>query len=109
MPISGNLQIKNGQLTSNNETIRSLIHYLGATADLFANRADLNGMQVTIHPNPYAVAGHEALKEHCSVDKAFVRADKLPRRKPAQDTLHAPLQQTPPQASSSRKKSKAMC
>lgn len=96
VPISGNLQIKNGQLTSNNETIRSLIHYLGATADLFANRADLNGMQVTIHPNPYAVAGHEALKEHCSVDKAFVRADKLPRRKPAQDTLHEPLQQTPP-------------
>nr|CCA87579.1 putative type III effector protein (AvrPphD family) [Ralstonia syzygii R24] len=88
--ISGNLQIKNGQLTSNNETIRSLIHYLGATADLFSNRADLNGMQVTIRPNPYAVAGHEALKEHCSVDKAFVRADKLPRRKPARDAQQAP-------------------
>ncbi|AGH86258.1 hypothetical protein F504_3746 (plasmid) [Ralstonia pseudosolanacearum FQY_4] len=96
MPISGNLQIKNGQLTSNNETIRSLIHYLGAAADKFANQANLNGMQVTIRPNPYATAGHEALKEYCSVETALVHADKPPRRKPSKDPLRQPLRQTPP-------------
>ncbi|MCF1441247.1 XopB/HopD1 family type III secretion system effector [Ralstonia nicotianae] len=96
VPISGNLQIKNGQLTSNNETIRSLIHYLGAAADKFANQANLNGMQVTIRPNPYATAGHEALKEYCSVETALVHADKPPRRKPSKDPLRQPLRQTPP-------------
>ena len=98
-PFPATCRSRNGQLTSNNETIRSLIHYLStSTADTFANRADLNGMQVKIRPNPYAIAGHKALKKHCKVKTAFVHADKPPRRKPAKDPQQAPLLQTPPQS-----------
>lgn len=94
--ISGRLHIdKAGQLTSNNETIRNLIRYLGNDAQKFAHQ--LNDMQVTIPPHPDAAAAYEALEQHCGVEKAMIRsADKPSSRKPTQDAQQEPLLNTPP-------------
>ncbi|WP_247535433.1 type III effector protein [Ralstonia pseudosolanacearum] len=94
--ISGRLQIdKAGQLTSNNETIRSLIRYLGNDAHHFAHQLD--GMQVTIRPHPDAAAAYEALEQLCGVEKALIRsADKPSSRNPTQDAQQEPLLNTQP-------------
>lgn len=78
LTFSGQLRIKNGELTSDNETIRNLIHYLGDTAKLFADQPQLDGMQVKIRPNPEASMAYKALEEHCKVGKALVRPGKSP-------------------------------
>ncbi|CBJ39928.1 putative type III effector protein (AvrPphD family) (plasmid) [Ralstonia solanacearum CMR15] len=78
-------------MTSNNETIRTLIHYLGDDAKLFANRTDLNGLEVKIQPHPDAAAAFKALKKHCKVKEALVHADVPSRSQPSKDPQQAPL------------------
>ncbi|WP_197339051.1 type III effector protein [Ralstonia solanacearum] len=94
--ISGRLHInKAGELTSNNETIRNLLRYLGDDALRFAD--ELNNMQVTIRPNPAAVAAYEALQLHCDVENALLRSDdKQSSHQPARNAQQEPLLSPPP-------------
>lgn len=93
--VSGRLQLKNGELTSNNETIRNLIRYLGDDAKLFANRTDLDGMEVKIRPHPDAAAAFKALKKHCNVKQVLVHADAPSRSQPARNAQQEPLLAAP--------------
>ncbi|MHA6820877.1 type III effector protein [Ralstonia pseudosolanacearum] len=98
--VSGRLQLdKNGDLTSNNETIRTLIHYLGDIAKDFTGRTDLEGMEVKIRPHPDAAAAFKALKKHCKVKEVLVHADVPPRSQPSKDPQQAPLLGTSPASS----------
>lgn len=107
--ISGRLHInKAGELTSNNETIRNLLRYLGDDALRFAD--ELNNMQVTIRPNPAAVAAYEALQLHCDVENALLRSDdKQSSHQPARNAQQEPLLSPRQAASSRRRRSRAMC
>ncbi|MBB6592588.1 type III effector protein [Ralstonia solanacearum] len=94
--ISGRLHInKAGELTSSNETIRSLLSYLGDDAARFADQ--LNNMQMTIRPNPAAAAAYEALEKHCGVETALLRStDKPSSHQPTQNAQQEPLLPPPP-------------
>ncbi|AYB54305.2 type III effector protein [Ralstonia solanacearum] len=93
--VSGRFQLKNGELTSNNETIRNLIRYLGDDAKLFANRTDLDGMEVKIRPHPDAAAALKALKKHCNVKQVLVHADAPSRSQPAKNAQQERLLAAP--------------
>ncbi|MDB0526908.1 type III effector protein [Ralstonia solanacearum] len=93
--VSGRLQLKNGELTSNNETIRNLIRYLGDDAKFFANRTDLHGMEVKIRPHPDAAAAFKILDKYCKVNNVLVHADAPSRSQPSKNAQQEPLLAAP--------------